>query len=142
MHGAPANRYDGRDLWRDDSGKRQEGGDYDYRTYGYIGEPYFDVDFSNVFYLTDTGGMWDGWRVSVRDKVKMQAEWNSRGWQYHTSDDIISAVSAAVGPFANDTVMMTTHPQRWNNRLIPWLKERTTQHIKNVVKRVIVWAGA
>ena len=42
---------------------------YDYRDYGIIAEPYFDVDFDEVFYLTDTGRRWDGDSVSVRDKV-------------------------------------------------------------------------
>ena len=42
---------------------------YHYRDFGIIGEPYFDIDFSEVLYLTDTGRMWDGGKVSVRDKV-------------------------------------------------------------------------
>ena len=42
---------------------------YHYRDFNIIGEPYFDIDFSEVLYLTDTGRMWDGWKVSVRDKV-------------------------------------------------------------------------
>ncbi len=51
---------DNRDLW-----KR-----YDYRDFGIIAEPYFDLDFDEVFYLTDTGRRWDGHKVSVRDKVR------------------------------------------------------------------------
>ena len=42
---------------------------YDYRGYGIVGEPYFDIDFENVAYYTDTGRRWDGSGVSVRDKV-------------------------------------------------------------------------
>ena len=38
--------------------------------YGIIAEPYFDLDFDEVFYLTDTGRRWDGDDVSVRDKVE------------------------------------------------------------------------
>jgi len=38
--------------------------------YGIIAEPYFDMDFKEVLYLTDTGRRWDGDRVSVRDKVE------------------------------------------------------------------------
>jgi hypothetical protein len=37
---------------------------------GIIGEPYFDVDFSKMLYLTDTGRRWDGGIVSVRDKAQ------------------------------------------------------------------------
>lgn len=41
---------------------------YDYRNYGIIAEPYFDLDFSKVLYLTDTGRRWDGNKVSMRDR--------------------------------------------------------------------------
>ncbi|MFO8089187.1 MAG: hypothetical protein R6U13_05065 [Desulfatiglandaceae bacterium] len=64
MHGSPRSRWDSRDLW-----KR-----YDYRKLEIIGEPYLDVDFNDVFYLTDTGRRWDGWKVSVRDKLPQQTE--------------------------------------------------------------------
>ena len=59
MHGSPLSKYDNRKLWER----------YDYRDYGVLGEPYFDIDFSKVLYLTDTGRRWDGERVSVRDKM-------------------------------------------------------------------------
>ena len=59
MHGSPLSRVSNLDLW-----KR-----YDYRELGIIGEPYLDIDFDDVFYLTDTGRRWDGGSVSVRDKV-------------------------------------------------------------------------
>ena len=42
---------------------------YDYKKLVIIGEPYFDIDFSKVLYLTDTGRRWDGEKVSVRDKT-------------------------------------------------------------------------
>ena len=59
MHGSPLSRYDNRKLWEK----------YDYREFGIIGEPYFDIDFNKVLYLTDTGRRWDGEAVSVRDKA-------------------------------------------------------------------------
>src|SRR5690625_2765211 len=59
MHSSPLSRYDNRDLWKS----------YSYRDYGIIGEPYFDLDFSRVLYLTDTGRRWDGDKVSVRDRA-------------------------------------------------------------------------
>jgi hypothetical protein len=60
MHGSPVGKYDNRDLWKV----------YDYKDFGIIGEPYLDVDFSQVLYLTDTGRRWNGGSVSVRDKVE------------------------------------------------------------------------
>jgi hypothetical protein len=59
MHGSPLSKYDNKTLWKH----------YNYRDLGIIGEPYFDLDFSKVLYLTDTGRRWDGEKVSVRDKV-------------------------------------------------------------------------
>ena len=58
MHGSPMSRWDSRLLWKY----------YDYRDFGITGEPYFDVDFDKVFYLTDTGRRWDGDSFNIRDK--------------------------------------------------------------------------
>lgn len=60
MHGSPMSKWDSRLLWKY----------YDYKDFGVIGEPYFDIDFNEVLYLTDTGRRWDGEAVSVRDKVQ------------------------------------------------------------------------
>lgn len=126
MHGAPRSKYDGRDLWEH----------YDYHDYGIVGEPYFDIDFSKVFYLTDTGRRWDGFNVSVRDKIPVyQEQWLKKGWVFHATDDIIKAVEAGAFP---DRLMMTTHPQRWTNKKGAWLKELLLQSAKNVVKSVLV----
>ena len=110
MHGAPRSEFDGRDLWKV----------YDYHNYGIIGEPYFDVDFSKVFYLTDTGRRWDGFHVSVRDKVPVyQDKWIEKDWVYHATDDIIAALKTDELP---KRLMMTTHPQRWTDNRPQWLK--------------------
>lgn len=129
MHGAPRSKYDGRDLWKQ----------YDYHDYGIIGEPYFDVDFSRVFYLTDTGRRWDGFNVSIRDKVPVfQDEWTRLGWVYHGTDDILNALREGRFP---KQLMITTHPQRWTDGRLAWAKERIGQSIKNVVKRLLVHRG-
>ena len=126
MHGSPRSQYDGRDLWKQ----------YDYHSFGIIGEPYFDVDFSKVFYLTDTGRRWDGFNVSVRDKIPIfQNEWIKEGKLYHKTEDIIRAIEG--GCFPNQ-VMLTTHPQRWTDNRIQWLMEYTMQSAKNLIKGLIV----
>ena len=126
MHGAPRSKFDGRDLW-----KR-----YDYHDFGIIGEPYFDVDFSRVFYLTDTGRRWDGFNVSLRDKVPVyQDEWIRRGLVFHSTDDVIEAINEEKLPHQ---LMMTTHPQRWTDKRGEWLKEKAMQSAKNMVKGLLV----
>ena len=125
MHGSPRSKWDSRDLW-----KR-----YDYKSLGIIGEPYFDIDFSKVFYLTDTGRRWDGYKVSVRDKIpKYQDRWEKEGLVFHSTQDIINAANAGRLP---NQIMITVHPQRWTDRPIPWAKELVWQGLKNQVKRFI-----
>ena len=127
MHGAPRSKFDGRDLWRE----------CDYHDYGIIGEPYFDVDFSKLFYLTDTGRRWDGFSVSVRDKIPVYQDlWLSQGLVYHKTIDIIDAVIDGKLP---KQLMMTTHPQRWTDYSIPWIKEYILQNVKNEVKKRLLW---
>lgn len=124
MHGAPTSQWDGKELWKQ----------YNYRDLDIIGEPYFDVDFSQLFYLTDTGRSWDGYKVSVRDKIPVyQDQWIARGLVYHTTQDIICAAEQGGLP---PRIMITTHPQRWTDKPLAWTKELVLQSLKNVVKRL------
>jgi len=126
MHGAPRSKFDGRNLWKQ----------YDYHGFGIVGEPYFDVDFSKLFYLTDTGRCWDGFNVSVRDKVPVhQDEWIKQGLVYHKTDDIIDALHQGLFP---PQLMMTTHPQRWTDHLSQWMIELVSQRMKNVIKKMLI----
>lgn len=126
MHGAPISKYDSKDMWKQ----------HDYHRYGIIGEPYFDVDFSRVFYLTDTGRRWDGHKVSVRDKIpRYQEHWTQIGWTYASTQQIIHAIKHEQLPAR---IMLTTHPQRWNNNIYLWTFEYVMQAAKNVVKRIII----
>ncbi len=100
---------------------------------GIIGEPYFDVDFSKVLYLTDTGRRWDGEKVSVRDKVNYQLR--IMNYELKKTEDIIRAAKNEILP---NQIMITTHPQRWTNNPIAWTKELVMQNVKNVVKGVLV----
>ena len=127
MHGAPTSKWDGKDLWKQ----------YDYKTLGITGEPYLDTDFSDVFYLTDTGRCWDGYKVSVRDKIPgHQDEWTKAGLTWHTTPQLIAAIEQGRLP---EHVMMTTHPQRWTNNRGAWYKEAITQKLKNIIKRILLW---
>ena len=126
MHGSPRSPYDNRDLW-----KR-----YDYHALGIDNEPYLDTDFSQVFYLTDTGRRWDGFRVSVRDKIpRWQEEWTARGLVFHTTGEVIDGLRTGLIP---DRLMMTVHPQRWNPFGPRWVGEWAAQSMKNVIKRLII----
>jgi hypothetical protein len=118
MHGSPMTSWDNRKLWED----------YNYTDYGIIGEPYFEIDFSKFLYLTDTGRRWDGEKVSVRDKVK-----SGNNQEFRTTFDIVKHVAELP-----NQIMITTHPQRWDNNMLPWMKEFVLQNIKNQIKKLVV----
>jgi len=116
MHGSPLSKWDNRSIWKK----------FDYHDFGIIGEPYFDVDFNDVFYITDTGRRWNGDEVSIRDKVT-----KSFNQRYKTTQQIINSIILDNFP---SKVMMTTHPQRWSDNYLEWLREYFSQNTKNVAK--------
>ncbi len=124
MHGSPRSPYDSKDIWQK----------YSYRDLGIVAEPYLDTDFSQWFYLTDTGRRWDGYRVSVRDRIpQYQEEWDKAGLTFHSTSDILRRINALPS-----RIMITTHPQRWNPFGLAWIQELMMQSLKNVVKRILI----
>ncbi|WP_062053359.1 hypothetical protein [Aquimarina longa] len=117
MHGSPLSKYDSKDLWKT----------YKYQDYGIIAEPYFDINYDKIYYLTDTGRRWDGHKTSVRDRVNTVFT-----RKFHSTSEIIEVLNAAVFP---NQVMFTFHPQRWNDNVLQWSKEFVMQNVKNVVKK-------
>ena len=128
MHGSPLSRWDSRLLWKY----------YDYHDFGIVGEPYFDVNFDEVFYITDTGRRWDGDQFNLRDKAvgsRRWAEGEEKKGRFHSTFDIIKAAEEGKLP---DKIMMTFHPQRWTDKPVPWVKELVWQNVKNVGKLFLV----
>ncbi|MCF8367458.1 MAG: hypothetical protein K9G76_00350 [Bacteroidales bacterium] len=125
MEGAPASKHDNRDLWNK----------YNFSDYQIESEPYLSLDFSQILYLTDTGRSWSG-KFSVRDKSTEIIGGNKSS--YKTTGDIINALSNNNFPNA---AMLTFHPQRWNNSLIPWTAEFVLQNIKNQLKKIVISLG-
>lgn len=118
MHGSPRAKYDNKLIWSK----------YNYNDLGIIGEPYFDIDFNEFFYLTDTGRKWNGNKVSIRDKVDSKYKIDLK-----STIDVVNAI-----PKLPTKMMITIHPQRWSDSYILWLRELVMQNIKNVVKRALI----
>jgi hypothetical protein len=120
MHGSPLSKWDNKKLWEK----------YNYKDFGIIAEPYLDLNFNEIFYLTDTGRSWNNKAGSVRDKVQTNFTNN-----YNSTDVIISAIKNGSMP---DKVMINTHPQRWSDNNVEWISEYVTQTIKNIIKKSII----
>jgi hypothetical protein len=153
MHGSPMSKFDNRLIWKK----------YDYKKLGIIAEPYFDVDFHDILYLTDTGRRWDGAGINIRDKASeikhdILREENYKEWQvkpmrgslmnmthesidfqkkhkFSSTSKIIQAAEIGNLP---DKMMMTFHPQRWTDKSLPWAKELVWQNVKNVGKYFLI----
>lgn len=146
MHGSPRSPFDNKMVWKT----------YDYRKLGILAEPYLDVDFSKVLYMTDTGRRWDGDKVSIRDRAEIDDQRETNGTflntlhhsepgikvkrsvlrhDYRTTFDIIDAIHN--GTLRNQ-VMLNIHPQRWTDNLYYWSRELVTQKTKNIVKRALI----
>ncbi len=124
MHGSPRSPYDSKDIWKH----------YSYKELGIIAEPYIDTDFSQWFYLTDTGRHWDGYKSSIWDRIpQYQKEWEKQGLIFHSTNNIIHRMSTLP-----NRIMITTHPQRWNAFGWQWTKELVLQSAKNIVKRMVI----
>jgi len=116
MHGSPRSKIDNRDSWKQ----------YDYRDFGIIGEPYVDLNFNEIAYLTDTARCWNGEKYNVRDKV--QSAYN------HNFKSTFEIIKVAQSGFLPNKIMITTHPQRWTNNLFAWMWEYLFQNVKNKIK--------
>ncbi len=128
-HGSPRSPYNSQDLWKH----------HDIHTLGIDYEPMLDTDFSKTLYLTDTGRRWDGYKVSVRDKVpQFQEQWQREGLVFHSTADIIRAINNPNLPIHKYSLLINTHPQRWMPFGTRWLLEASVQWWKNQAKRILV----
>lgn len=120
MHGSPLSKWDNRMIWQK----------YNYKDLGIIGEPYFDIDFNQVLYITDTGRMWNNDTSSVRDKVNTKFQ-----FKFNSTFEIIEAFNKNQLP---NQIMLNIHPQRWTNNQLLWTKELVMQNLKNRIKKFLV----
>lgn len=120
MHGDPLSRYDNRKLMDL----------IDFEEMNILCEPYSIVEQRRLLYLTDTGRKWNNSRSNLRDK---------------TSEDVSLKISGTLripgmlkNEFPGRNVMISCHPERWDNRLAPWLWNAVWQAFKNNVKYLLI----
>jgi hypothetical protein len=157
MHGNPWSKWDSRLLWKY----------YDYKDWEIHGEPYFDISFEQMLYLTDTGRRWNGHLFSVRDKagkpVNPDPTAGDRydafsGWKVRPLSGSLMNMSEKASAYQDlfnfnstrgiikgmssssfpERLMITCHPQRWSDKTTDWMGEWVWQNAKNVVKYFIV----
>ena len=120
MHGSPLSKWDSRDLWKK----------YNYKDYNITSEPYFDIDFDKVLYITDAGRSWENKKINKRDKVTSKFNYHFK----HTND-IITALEQNK---LSDKIMINIHPEHWSYSEMEWWKIWIIRKIRNFGKRIFL----
>jgi len=115
MHGNPLTPWVNKDLWKD----------FDFKKYGITGEAYLSIPFSDLHYFSDTGRSWNG-RYSVKDLSDIP---DAEIEKISNTEKLMEFIRKNQGNY-----YIVTHPQRWNDALIPWATELLCQTVKNMGK--------
>ena len=161
MHGSPLSRWDNRLMWKyydykdfeikgepyfdlnceevlylTDTGRRWDGGNVAIR----------DKILLKEFDNKETGHKGDNednnysdWKVKPVSGSLMRMTATGLDFQrkqkFRSTRSILNRASSSFFP---SLIMMTIHPQRWSDELIPWLYELSWQNFKNVTKYFLV----
>ncbi len=158
MHGSPLSGIDNLDLLRNKN----------YKGLDLLAEPYLDVNYNQVFYITDTGRKWNNESSSVRDRVESgfdieikstkhlirlvegKKEKNTvheftrmdtnevRNISSVNNSENIFIASGESGGGLPDKIMLNVHPHRWFDFGVGWVKELVGQPIKNIAKTMMI----
>ena len=116
MHGRPLSKFDSRDLWKK----------YNYKDYGIVCEPYFDLNFDEILYLTDAGRHWDNENFNRRDKINTKYD-----YKFSTTKEIVNFISMKNIP---DKILINIHPEHWAQSSFEWWNIYLIRKIKNYIK--------
>ena len=117
MHGSPLSKWDNKTLWEV----------YNYRLYDILADISFDIDFREIFYITDTGRSWNKFSSNIRDSVDA----NYINIPIRNSFHLLELIINNKLP---QKIMINTHPQRWSDSFLTWAIELVFQNLRNIGK--------
>jgi hypothetical protein len=123
MHGSPASPWDNKKIWER----------YHYKEYGIVADTSFDIDYNEVFYITDNGFGWNKTSTSVRDKVETKFNIPIKSTAH-----LIELIKENKLP---SKIMLNAHPDTFFDPGIKWLLNYSIIKAKNIVKWFIVKTG-
>ncbi len=115
MHGSSLSGFDNRTIWEH----------YSLDDFKLIAEPYLSIDFSKVFYITDTARCWDGGKYSIRDKVS-----NYFNLSFHNTNDIVESIN--LGNFPNVSIIQSH--TLWSDNITEWIWLEAREFVRNRAK--------
>ncbi len=116
MHGSPLLPWNNLDLWRTN----------DFRDYDLLGEAYLSIDYTNLYYFTDTGRSWCAGRYNIRDRTDSQHP----PQEICTTDDLHLFLTG----LPERPVIINAHPNRWTRNWLAWLFSAASDWAINQIK--------
>jgi len=116
MHGSRFTKWDNRLLWEK----------FDFKEFDIIGEPYLSINYTDIKYLSDSGGSWLDKGQRTRDAID-----DIDNVSVHSSKQIIELING--GKY--NKLIILVHPDRWNNSGFIWYYEYVTKKIRNIIKQ-------
>ncbi len=119
MHGRPLSKYDNRDLWKK----------FDIIDFDLKGEAFLSIDYSDIYYFTDTGRNWDMHQNNLRDKTASKPFKEN----VKSTEELMQFLTA----YSTSKFALITHPERWNNHRGKWIYSYSMDNGVNLVKKVL-----
>ena len=121
MHGNPLSSFINQDIWKN----------HDFKKFGIIGDGFLSIDFSNIFYITDTGRNWEFSKYNIKDFPP--------GYDVNRVPKIKSLLEVVdfVKEQKYPVFYFNLHPDVWASTSSDYYKKAIWQGVKNQGKRVI-----
>jgi hypothetical protein len=119
FHGRPLSRHDNRHLVRL---MRQQGA---FEMLNLLGDASEDIDYADIFYLSDTGRNWDPGKHKIRDTVDSRVQANIL-----SGDDLHAYFRHQPHP----KLILLTHPERWSHHALDWTLQAVKDKVTNLIK--------
>lgn len=117
MHGSPFSKWNNLNFWK--TNKLEE--------FGLEAEAFLSIDYSDIYYFTDTGRSWAENSSNIRDKVNTKKKAN-----IETTDELIDFIKKNI----NEKIAIVMHPERWRNNFYTYYYSYFTDIIKNLIKKL------
>ena len=118
-HGRPLSKFDSRDFWRN----------YAIEEFGLKAEALISIDYTDIYYFTDTGRTWNSKGVNIRDNVT-----SYKKTEVNSTYELIDFINNN----KDKKIAIVAHPERWSDSFSEHVISTLKDHATNAVKRILI----
>lgn len=120
MHGSPLSPHNNLDIWKTTS----------LEEYELIGEAFLTVDYSEIYYFTDTGRGWNSSTTNLRDRP-------SNSMHVKLAESGVIGLLDFIKNAEINKAAFSVHPERWDKSESGWYYQLGRDLLFNSAKRLI-----